>query len=407
MIADWTGIRKMMGRLSGKTANRPTPTVYDLVIFDDCYPHPMSGFRVEEFNAILSHVDNSKAVLSGSVYAHYHQPPGAHARHVAEVSGSRPHIAHKLFFGDGNSIDRCRLFYCVFLNNILKVLPELERKAIPFVFTLYPGGGFRTGDPETDRLLRIVFSSPCFRKVIVTQRRTYDYLVDRKFCRPADIEFIFGVVVPQESMQDTGIPRKYFPTDKETFDLCFCAMRYTPTGEDKGYPHFIGLMKAVSGKYRYLRFHVIGNFDDTVIDLSGYEDRIVFHGPQDFHGLRDLFREMDMILSPNQPDKLAEGAFDGFPLGTVVEAALNGVAVMLSDECGENRYFENGRELLIVKPDVDEMTRVLENGLRNTEALYRMAEAGQARFRQMYAHATQLAPRIRLLESLLTAPGEK
>ena len=39
---------------------------FDLVIYDDIYPHPVSGFRLEEFTILLSTIKNSKILLNPS-----------------------------------------------------------------------------------------------------------------------------------------------------------------------------------------------------------------------------------------------------------------------------------------------------------------------------------------------------
>ena len=78
----------------------------------------------------------------------------------------------------------------------------LERARIPFVFELYPGGGFRLDEANSDAHLERVVSSPMFRKVIVTQNVTRDYLLRKKFCRKDEIEFIFGVLALSNALQD-------------------------------------------------------------------------------------------------------------------------------------------------------------------------------------------------------------
>src|SRR4030066_370297 len=70
-----------------------------------------------------------------------------------------------------------KLFYCVFINNIYDNLNWLEKFKIPFIFTLYPGGGFQINNEIIDKKLKIVFNSPMFKKVIVTQIFTLDYLI--------------------------------------------------------------------------------------------------------------------------------------------------------------------------------------------------------------------------------------
>jgi len=74
------------------------------------------------------------------------------------------------------------------------MLPALEKNKIPFVFTLYPGGGFGFEEESSDAKLKKVLSSKYFKKVIVTQRATYEYLVRKNFCSKEKISFIFGLL---------------------------------------------------------------------------------------------------------------------------------------------------------------------------------------------------------------------
>lgn len=53
------------------------------------------------------------------------------------------------------------LVYMNFLNNAHQYLPALQQHHIPFVLTLYPGGGFDLDEPESDAKLAAVLASPC------------------------------------------------------------------------------------------------------------------------------------------------------------------------------------------------------------------------------------------------------
>lgn len=53
---------------------------------------------------------------------------------------------------------------------------------------------------------------------------------------------------------------------------------------------------------------------------------------------------MDIILSPNRSNILANGAFDGFPTAAVVEAGLKGVIMMISDDNNQNLIFKDGED---------------------------------------------------------------
>ena len=117
------------------------------------------------------------------------------------------------------------------------MLPWLERHNIPFVFTLYPGGGFFPYDTERDQVLKKIFHSPMFRKVIVTVNFTRDYLLEHKLCQSQHIAFILGGF---SQLDHADIkPRLSYNTDKKTFDICFVAYKYTEKGVKKGFDIFI------------------------------------------------------------------------------------------------------------------------------------------------------------------------
>ena len=77
---------------------------------------------------------------------------------------------------------KLKLAYCVFVNATTRALPFFERNKIPFVFTIYPGGGFSmTSAYSSERLKRIV-SSRYFVKVFVHHSIIRDYLLRNSIC---------------------------------------------------------------------------------------------------------------------------------------------------------------------------------------------------------------------------------
>ncbi|MEP7092893.1 MAG: glycosyltransferase, partial [Flavobacterium sp.] len=216
------------------------------------------------------------------------------------------------------------------MSNIYRNLVWLEKYKIPFVFTLYPGGGFQVEDLISDQILQKVLASPQFRKVIVTQLYTKEYLIKNNFCEANKIEYVFGCVVPQLSLNANLSFKKKYP-DKETFDIVFCAAKYMSKGLDKGYDVFIALAHSLIKKYDFVRFHVVGGFDKEEIDVTLLDGKITFYGYQKFDDLNTIYQQMDVIVSPNKPFLYGKGAFDGFPLGTVIEAVLNNVVAIVTD----------------------------------------------------------------------------
>ena len=292
-----------------------------------------------------------------------------------------------------------QLFYCVFINNIFTNLKWIEKNKIPFVFTLYPGGGFQTGEAISDMKLRKVFASPMFKKVIVTQHYTRDYLRDNDFCKPEQIEYIFGGVVPQNSLQKDVTDKKSYLINKITFDICFCAAKYTPRGEDKGYDVFIDFAHKIAAKYDFIRFHVVGGFLNSDIDVTQIKDKIQFYGYQKFEGLSTIYKKMDVLVSPNKPFVLGKGAFDGFPLGTVVEAALNGVVALITDGLKQNTIFIPNEDLIIIESNSRSIEKEIIDLINQPEKLYLISEKGREKFMEVFSNEVQMKPRIELLQN--------
>lgn len=371
----------------------------DLLIFDDIFPHPVSGFRYEEFTALLNYFRNSKIIIDPLAYPIINTPVGDNQIHIEEFIVQNKQLENKLRRKKRFININTKLFYCVFINNIYTNLQWLEKYKIPFVFTLYPGGGFQMDETVSDEKLKKVFESPMFRKVIATQKITQDYLLERKLCSREKIKFIFGGVVPQISLNKDLSNKKIYLKNKGTFDICFCAAKYTSKGEDKGYDVFVDFAKQIVVKYDFIRFHIIGGFNVDDIDVTFLKDKVQFYGYQNFESLGLLYRNMDVLISPNRAFVLGKGAFDGFPLGTVVEAVLNGVVVLITDELKQNNTFVQDVDLILIESKVESIIKEIVNLIHNPEKLYSISENGRQKFIKVYSNEIQMLPRITLLQN--------
>jgi glycosyltransferase involved in cell wall biosynthesis len=371
----------------------------DLLVFDDIFPHPVSGFRYEEFTILLSSFKKSKIVMSPSAYSVVKTPACEHKKHIKDFVAQNKFLKNKLRLKKGYVNINAKLFYCVFLNNIFSNLDWLEKYKIPFVFTLYPGGGFQLNETLSDNKLKKVFASPMFRNVIVTQKITQDYLINNNFCKSQNIQFVFGGVVPQISLHKDLTNKKSYLINKSTFDICFCAAKYTPRGVDKGYDVFIDFAHTIAKEYDFIKFHIVGGFSEQDVDVSTIKDRIHFYGYQNFESLGAIYKNMDVLISPNKPFVLGKGAFDGFPLGTVVEAVLNGVVVLITDELKQNNVFVPDVELILVKSEINSIKKEIIGLINSPEKLYSISEKGKEKFLEVYSNEIQMLPRIILLQN--------
>ena len=67
----------------------------DLLIFDDIYPNTISGFRLEEFNVLLTEFEKSKIILSGNKWE-----SKEYIRYTGYPGGQRSLTANELFAKD-------------------------------------------------------------------------------------------------------------------------------------------------------------------------------------------------------------------------------------------------------------------------------------------------------------------
>lgn len=372
----------------------------DLLIYDDIFPHPISGFRYEEFKVLLCHFESARIFAEPLSYPIVNSDSSMHKTHIVEFKAKYPELKNKLVVKKTVVNINTKLFYCVFLNNIYSNLYWLEKYKIPFVFTLYPGGGFDVENEISNQKLKKVLSSPQFKKVIVTQLFTKNYLLKNKLCSEDKIEYIFGGVVPQISLEREVTSKKYYP-EKETFDIVFCAAKYMPKGIDKGYDLFIELAIRLSKDFPFLRFHVIGGFDENDIDVSLLGEKVKFYGYQKFEDLASIYSNMDIILSPNKPFLIGKGAFDGFPLGTVIEAVFNGVVPLITDNLNQNTEFEDGNEIIIINNEIDLIEKKIIDLIKEPEKLVSISKKSRAKFLEIYSNNYQLNPRIKILKEII------
>jgi len=363
-------------------------------ILDDFFPNLLTGFRVAEYNAYLERFP-SLAIYSAQpdfqgTAAQYALRYPTHAKRVAPFQPER--------------LAGIRFAYLNFLNNAFHFLPVLEHYRVPFVLTLYPGGGFRLDAPESDAKLARVCASPQLAHVIVTQRATAEYLAS---AAPATAQtLVFGCVVNPAYFTGPALARRRYGFDKDTFDVCFVAEKYTAHGRNKGYPEFIDAARVLADALPHARFHVVGGCGPGDWPLGAAAERTRFHGRLETADLRAFFHGMDAIASPNRVMQWEGGSFDGFPTASCVEASLSGVAMVVSDELALNAgYYRPGEELLIVRPEASDVAAALLEMGRAPERLRALATAGQSRTRELFSPAAQIEPRIGVIEQAAAARG--
>jgi glycosyltransferase involved in cell wall biosynthesis len=370
-----------------------------IAVLDDLFPHPLSSFRFEEFSSYLDEMPEVSVHCNGNAF-HLAGVPrpveviiaehlAAHSRHVGRVHPLRP-----------GQLPDADAYYAVFLHNIVQYLDAIERSKKPFAFTLYPGGGFSVGEKWSDDWLDRVCNSPFLRRIIVTQRYTLDYLLKRHALSESKICYVPGGVIPRLAFCAPK-NRKHFGIDKEVLEIGFVANRYTPKGEDKGYDLFVETARALSRNGVSAFYHVVGPWDANIVPLEDLSARFVFHGFLSTEKLSELGQTLDLILSPNRPGILSNGAFDGFPTGGCVAAGLQEAAIFCTDVLKMNTDYRDGVDLVLVEPSVNDIVRRLLPVIQERGALAQIGRNGRIRLTEIFGRETQLPPRFAVLRAMV------
>lgn len=371
----------------------------DLVIVDDFLPTDLSAFRWVEYSHYMERYDF--AILSTEGWNRFRAPLSwEDALAQSPIAADKKWRVQK--FPD-NTLERADLGYVTFLANAWSALPWFRATATPFVMQLYPGGGFRLDDPTSDRQLEIIRESGLCRRVIATQTVTRDYLTDKRGWPADEVVFIYGGVFRPALPFDFDSDKRFYPADKATLDVCFVAMKYGTDLSAKGYDAFVAVAEdLVSRGPDNVRFHVVGSFCETDIPLSpSASERMAFYGRLEPVLLARFFRQMDVIVSMNQPFTHVPGSFDGFPTGGCQEAGLQGVVNCINDPLGLNIALVPGRDFVLVHRDPVEAADALLELLGDPAGLYAMAERNLAAYRTVFDADVQLAARTSVIDAEL------
>jgi hypothetical protein len=370
----------------------------DLMMVDDIIPSDFSPFRTIEYEHYLKFFNSALLSLEG-----WHAWIGNEGfEALLERFPINPDLKPRIvrFRTHANII--ARLAYVTFLGNAIRLVPFFESRGIPFILQLYPGGGFEIDRPETDEKLRRVLLSGLCRKVIVTQRITERYIVDKIGFDPAKIEHIFGGVFESRAPFSFDRDKVFYPRDKDTIDLCFVAHKYGENITSKGYDQFVAIAVELTGAFAHLRFHVVGDYLPEDVLLEESTCRFTFYGRRSSAFLTDFYKSMDAIISINRPFDLTPGSFDGFPTGACIEAGFHGVLNCINDPLDLNPCFTDGGDIILLNLDHQRSAARLRDLIENPTELYRVAEQGWRKFHDIFDTDRQLWARTRVIAAELT-----
>ena len=381
---------------------------FSLIVFDDVFPSKYSPFRYEEYLEYMKNIENVYVFSTGTTLKALKEDRSLEEV-IKEFENENPIFKDRVIKLTNDNLNRLdeiknKVAIITFIQNVQNKsydnLAVMEKYNIPFIFTLYPGGGFKLNDEECDNKIRRICSSKCFKKVIVTQKKTYEYLLQNNLCPKDKIELIYGIVTPEEILNNNIKEKKYYGRDKENLDICFVAHKYSEKGLDKGYDLFIESAKQLVKNHNNINFHVIGGFSEDDIDIRDIKDNIKFYGIRPSDWLREFYKNMDIIISPNRPYILSKGSFDGFPTGSCTEAMINGVALLCTDELNLNMEFVDKKELLIIKPETTDILEKVENLYNNPNQIIEIAKKGRKKALNVYSKKNQLNKRINLIRKV-------
>ena len=359
-----------------------------LVILDNYFPNANCGFKINEYTHLLKVFPNSEIY---STWPDFSRASDVYFQKYPEYQKRvKPFTSKKFFFAT--------TFYTSFLHTTYSFLPLFEREQTPFVFSLYGGGFFGFNYPESDRKLEKICKSPFLKKIIVSQKKIADYIVEKEFCSAEKIEFIYGSPPSTNQTEKKFLEnrKKKYPTDKKTFDICFVGRRHTPKGRDKGYHLFVAAAKLLERQFDSVRFHVVGNFTKDTIALENISKKTTFWGEIPLESLPAFFSTQDIYLSPNIPNQIHPGSFEGIT-GTCQEAALAGTAVFCTDVLKMNLYFQHKKNIIFLEPTVNNIVEQCLYYFHHLDDLYRISTQGRKKFSEVFDFTTYMTKKCAIL----------
>jgi len=116
----------------------------------------LSAFRIAEYNVYLREFERAEVHSTASAFRLVREER-AFREVVDEYGHHYPQFAGRVLKFNRRRKLQCRLIYTVFLNNAFFFIDVIEKHNVPFVFTLYPGGGFALDYHVSDNKLSRVF----------------------------------------------------------------------------------------------------------------------------------------------------------------------------------------------------------------------------------------------------------
>ena len=143
---------------------------------------------------------------------------------------------------------------------------------------------------------------------------------------------------------------------------------------------------------------MVGNFSPEDIAIDEIQEKITHCGYRDKDFFPAFFSKMDIFLSPNRPNKLYEGNFDGFPIG--IDAGFCGAAMFLTDELNMNRYFTDHEDIVIVLPESKDIVDKISMYYNDTDRLYRLSKKSMELSQRLFSINHQITERLEVFNKI-------
>ena len=394
-----------------------------LLIIDDLFPYNASGFRKTEIEYLLENFKDSRVISTLESLA-WLTHDTSRIKVQTEYASENPPLAQRTIYVTGDELEEQTkknlysadgiptksLLYCLFLNNAFRIANFSEKNQTPFVFELYPGGGFLLGDSESDEKLLKVLSSPMLEGVIVTMPVTRKYLL--KFCkrnripRPKIIYVYGGVLKPNSTSDEKGAFLTATST-KEPLRVLFVAHKYSQWGIDKGLDVFVESCTNLINQGYSIDPVIAGPWNELDIEDEACRKNFSFIGLIPNNELPKLFRSVSVSVFPTRASILDPGSFDGFPVGAAVEAAIHGNAIITTNPLKMKSPFRRSKDYELIEPEAKSLTHSLKRLVSRPKKLKSLRTNAFKSFRKVFDLDSQMSPRVQFLDSLLLSSKDR
>lgn len=368
----------------------------NIVIFDDFLPSSLSPWRSYEFHEIAINFQNVKIICDETTFKNYNQGK-SFKENFKLLNAQYPYFKKVISKTKKHAKVKTNLAYTLFYNNIKKHFPYLEENKIPFAFTLYPGGGFVFNDKTINENLKKICNSNLFKGVIVNQYVTKEYLLENAITVEDKITLIPGVSLNLNS------DFKSVEKDNSVIKIVFFANKYTKGGKDKGFDVFQEIIFQLFENKQNIIPIVIGNFSDDDLKIKQLTNRIIFKGVLNEASYQKELETTHVFISPNKPNLLAQGAFDGFPLSTAVAASLANNVLFLTDHFNESEKigFMDTIDYFKLTNSLEDNVILIKKVISNLNLMKEISQNGKNKILNLYSFNNQIQPRIEFLKKCL------